>query len=311
MIGHVMLIRSVAVATAIGVSLSACSGLTQMQDSLSKFDQGTHAVASAQESFFGNVQAFDCTTQFYAQTQSWAVGASTDFDLTGSCTPTLISNNQIAIRKNLLDAISLYADKLQALASSAEDKTLDGNAQSLASKLNNLASSHGLIAADASIGSDVEAGIIAISEMALDQRRFNDAKSAAKEMAPNLSAIVKQLKSENISFVSAVQSKRGLLEIKLRSVISTIPANNPSERFASVISARHLYMSANPFGAESLTSASAQPTPDASALNNALDGLVKANDAIATAGQGAIANEVSDLVSRAQAARVDQAAIAK
>ena len=76
---------------------------------------------------------------------------------------------------------------------------------------------------------------------------------------------------------------------------------------------------ANPFGAAPQPSAGAPPALDsntnpdsiAQQQNKALDGLVTANAALATAGTGGIVAAVNDLVARAQAAQAMQAALAK
>jgi hypothetical protein len=241
----------------------------------------------------------------------WSINNNGNYDLTGTCTPTAITNDQIAARQHLLDSITLYADKLQALASSASDKTLSTNAQSLATQVNGIAKSHGLSKADVSIGTDVEAAVVSIAEMALDQRRYKDAKKAASEMQPYLVKVTGALKAENNIYVDVAKGQQGNIEAALRHIIATVPIGDSERRFESVLYGRQLYESSDAFGTETLATPGGPPAPDASKLNAALDSIVTANEAIAKSGPGSVTAEVSDLVARAQAAQATQAAIAK
>jgi hypothetical protein len=297
---------------AVSLTISACAGLTQMQDSLNKFGSGATSVSSTEMTFFNKVQALDCSVQFYSSAADWALGAAQSYDISGLCKPQLLSNDQLAIRQHILDGITVYAGKIQALASTAGDKTLDTNGQKLASQLNNLATKPGGITkADGTIAAGVEAALIQLANMALDQTRYKDAKRAATDMAPYLETVVDELKTENSDFGSGIDSKRGKLELALRKVVDTVPTNTQALRFSALIDARQVVRSTNPFGQEALNSATGIPTPDTNKLNAALDGIVSANKAIATAGEGGIAASVTDLVTRAQAAQADEVAITK
>lgn len=298
--------------SAMCLSISACTGLTQMQDSLNKFGTGAASVSTTEMTFFNNVQALDCSVQFYAAAADWAIGASSRYDITGACNPGLITNTQLEIRQHMLDAITAYAGKMRALASDAGDQTLDTNGRNLATNLNTLATRPGGITkADATIAAGVEGALIQLANMALDEKRYNDAKKAATDMQPYLETVVKEFKTENTDFASGIDSKRGKLELTLRKVVDTVPSEDKARRFVAVVGARNIARSANPFGQETLASTTGIPTPDASKLNTALDGVLNANKAISTAGKGGIAAAVTDLVSRAQAAQADQAAITK
>ena len=291
---------------------SACAGLTQMQDSLTEFGAGATSVSTTEMTFFNNVQALDCSVQFYRYSADWAMGAAAGYDLTGTCAPQVITSPQLAIRQHILDAITIYAGKMQALASTAGDKTLDTNGLNLANQLNTLASKPGGITkADASIAADVEGALIQLTNMALDQTRYKDAKTAASTMQQYLEAVVRELQSENNAFAASIDSKRGQLELTLRNIVNSVPANDKALRFATVVGSRNILRSANPFGQETLSSVSGIPTPDASKLNSALDGIVNANKAIGATNEGGIAAAVTDLISRAQAAQADEAAITK
>jgi hypothetical protein len=123
--------------------------------------------------------------------------------------------------------------------------------------------------------------------------------------------VINALENENTDLAQEVQSRRGLLELSLRGIIDTLPKGDPEVRFDAVVNARQLLITSNPFGQETISSAQGPPIPDATALNSALDAVLSANLAISTASKGGIAAAVTDLVSRAQAAEADEAAIAK
>lgn len=293
------------------LTLSACAGLSQMQDSLNKFGDGATSVSTTEMTFFKNVQSVDCTVQFYDTTVSWAVDPrSRNYDLSGRCKPQLLTNEQLAIRQHMLDAVTAYAAKIQALASTTGDRALDSNGQALAENLNKLAvRPGGITKGDAGIADGVEAALIQLATMALDEKRYKEAKSAANAMEPYLGIVVQELKTENLDFADSISSKRGRLELDLRQVVNR--AMTPTSRFAAVVGARNVLRSSNPFGQEALSQTSGIPAPDPSALNSALDGLLSANKEIAHGSKGSIAAAVTDLVTRAKAAQADETAIAR
>lgn len=300
------------VASTVCLQLSACAGLTQMQDSLNKFGAGATSVSTTEMTFFNNVQSLDCSVQFYGQATDWAIGKTGNYDISGACTPAIITTDQLAIRQHILDAITAYAGKMQALACATGDQTLDANGRSVANQINTLATRPGGITkADATIASGVEAALIQLANMALDEARFKDAKKAASAMEPSLEVVINELKTENTAFAASIVSQRGKLELTLRKVVDSVPPSDQALRLSAVIDARNIMRSANPFGQEALSTASGIPTPDASKLNSALDGVLSANQAIASASKGGIVAAATDLVSRAQAAQTDETAITK
>jgi len=296
-------------------ALSACSGITQIQDSIGQFDQATHSASAAQMNFLYAVQAADCTAQFYQGSYDWATGTAKNFDLTGNCRPTVLEDKEIQKRQALMDAVALYADKMAAIAGSDDDKTLSANAQKVASQLNGLAKQHGL--PGGSIAADVETAVIAISEMALDQRRYRDLKTAAADMAPHLSKVVDTLKAENTAFAAALASKVDGIEPKLRSIIASTHDSRGQMSFFDVVAARQILQGVNPLGSAPLTATPANVSSGMNAgsvaaqLNATLDAVVSANDAIAHAGTGGIVAAVNDLVARAKSARAVQAALSQ
>ena len=291
------------------VALSGCSGLTQMQDTVSKFDEATHAVASDQMTFLRQVQVADCANQFYTAALGFATKQTDSLSLAGRCDPTILTNEQILVRQRLVDTLTIYADKIQALATSDTNKTLDRNAQSLAGKLNALAKSRGLSGA-APVAEGVETAIVAISEMALDQRRFTDVRQAARAMQPHVTKLVGALQGENVLFAEGMASKTEQLEIQLHLALARARDDQGPRSFLDVVAARDIFRSANVLGgspgAASGTAghdADADPLNAAKQVNAALDAVVNANDALANAGTGGAVAAVNDLVVRARHAK--------
>ena len=293
--------------------LSGCSGLKQIQDVMTKFDEGVHAVSVSEMNFFKAVQAADCSNQFYSMAYDYAVNIKSNFDLTGACQPTILDDDQIAIRRALMDAVTLYADKMAALATSDDDKTLDANSRKLAGQINALASQGGL--GNLSLASGVQAGIVAISEMALDRKRFDSIKEAASEMAPHLVNVVAALKTENTNFAYGIASKAGGVEGYLREVVAATHPELGQMSFFQVVEARRIMQSVNPFNPSpiAVSTGSVDPNGDAhnvaKQLNTTLDSIVNANQAIAGAGTGGIIAAVNDLTARAKAAQSMQGAL--
>ena len=287
-------------------------GLTQLQDSITKFGEGAHLASTAQGDFFRAVQSADCTHQFYARAYAWATGTANTLDISGQCTPTILNDQQIQIRQSMMDAITLYADKMAALATNDDDKTLDANSRQLATNLNGLVKQGGF--ASLPVAAGVEAGIIAIAELALDQRRFTDLKSAAGSMESSVRAVVAALKQENTAFAIGIASKIDGTELNLREVLAATRKSREQMSFFDVVEARRIMQSVNPFspglvaGGVDLKS---DPANVAQQLNATLDGVVNANRAIAADGTGGIIAAVNDLIARAKKAQTIQSALNK
>src|SRR5690242_10271588 len=92
-------------AAAIAYGLAACTPLTQLQDTITKFDQGTHAAATAQKTFLRNVQAADCEAAFYQATLEWAKDTSQPYTANAKCPNQLLPDSEYKIRQDLMDAI--------------------------------------------------------------------------------------------------------------------------------------------------------------------------------------------------------------
>ena len=267
--------------------LAACAGITLMQDSLSKLDQSTHDLATVQESYWTDLQAADCQYQsLESVARYYAAPATSGVPLSSTCKATILTDDQVELRKNLTGALVLYVDKLQAIGTDDSDKNLTSNSESLAAAIKKAAPS---VNANAT---GVEAALIAISELALDQRRFGDIKSAAIAMNPSISSIVQTLKNENQLFLEGYKTKSGGSEIAIRTILAAeSPRNAPS--LSDLLQARTLFEASS----NSIDEARVKK------LNAALDALASANEALAKSSTGGLRASINDLTVRVRSAR--------
>jgi hypothetical protein len=342
-------------------AVAACAGLTQLQASLGDFDKGAHEVATSEMSFLRAAQSADCTKQFYQGAILWALDAHAgELDLSKHCTPVSVSTTQIQTRQALLNAITLYADKISALAADGQDKALDAGARTMAGRLEGLSAAKlpglgGLSLGDklpTRFSGDVAAGVAAaideMAQMALDRKRYKDIKDAAGQMQPHLALVVAALQAENALYAQSIASSLGDIQQNLQLFLKEsrdarvrlvarskasyelLVAGKPSDlsdqklegniallSFADVVTARQILRDANPFGDVGLIvpAGADEASKDAQSLaarvNGSLDALLRANDAIANAGNGGIIASVNDLIARAQDAQKIAAAIGK
>jgi hypothetical protein len=302
------------------IALSACPGFSRIQDAVLQFSQATHAASTAETAFLNAVQVAECEDQFYTSAYNYSTSKDpkANFDLTGYCKPIVITPEQIETRNALMTAIILYADKMQALATSDDDKQLDANSQTLAQNLNNLASSGGIKLKDPAIVQGVEAAFGAIAKMVLDQVKYSNLRTAAQNMQSHLMAVVKALKSENFGLGQTITGSLGDIEIMLRDEIALSHQQGKvaaADTFFNIMNSRNILMSADALTKKSFASPENAPKPvpvdTSKPVNDALDAIVRCNDAIAKTGTGGIYAAVNDLYKRAMGAKDLYNSIAK
>jgi hypothetical protein len=140
------------------ISLTACTGLTQLQDTVAKFDQGAHTASTAEIGLFKQVQVDDCLGQFYRVAFAFATASKDQhgnyqkiaFDVDPACTSQELTVKEIATRQALLDTITLYADSIQTSANGNDDKSLSSNSEGLVNNIRGLAQQECLVAATSS-----------------------------------------------------------------------------------------------------------------------------------------------------------------
>jgi hypothetical protein len=317
----------------LSITVCACGGFSRTQDPISHFNQAAHAASNAESAFLNAVHIAECEAQFYTSAYNYSTSKdpTANFALIEYCRPIIVTPDQITTRNTLMSAIVLYADKMQALGTSDNDKQLDANSQKLAKNLNKLASTGGIKLQDSAIVQGAEAAVSAIAKMALDQVVYSDLKTAAQNMQPNLEDVVRALKIENLSFGKAMsQSFRQIeslvrIEISLSHQVdvenSLLHKRKPNEpiaganTFFKIINGRSILISADPVTKDSLASPAKAPNRSpadaATPVNDALDAIVKANQAIANAGSGGIYAAANDLYTRAMKAKEIYESIAK
>lgn len=293
----------------VSMVFSACAGLSQIQHPVSQFDQATHSAATAESAFLDSILMVDCEAQFYENAYNYAHNQGT-LKLIGYCTPRVIKPEQIELRKSLMNAIVLYADKMQALASTDDDKQLDTNSQTLAKNLNTLATTGGIKLKDPALVQGVETAFIAIANMALDQKKYKTIREAAQNMQLPLTNVVEALKSENSSLAKDMgdkikTGKFGLVENQLHIVIneSRNKTNDPGETFFNIVNGRNILLSLSQVPKQSFGLSGTKSGDPAKPLNDALDAIVNCNKAIAETKSGGIGAAASDLYQRATAAQ--------
>ena len=284
----------------VAVGLSACStGLTQMQDTVTKFDQGAHSASTAQMSLFRQVQTAECTRDFYKQAFSFATAQKDpdtheypagSLDLAPSCTPQELTDAQLEIRRKLMDTITLYADAIQTLENGTDDTNLSKNSQTLASNIQGLAKQEGFTAVTATDTNALNAAVVTITSLILDHTKYKEVKDAASAVQPQLTIVVAQLKAENLADAEGLASKAGSVTNEFYPALLSAREQRGPVSFLDIVQA-HMAL-------QSIVTA----PPNVAQLNDTLDALVAANQALAHATDGGAIPEVSDLVSRAQQA---------
>jgi hypothetical protein len=297
-----VVIRQSIVVILVALSLAGCSGISQVKDTISKYNQGIHSVSSTEMNFFRSAQSAECTADFYGKANRWARGVDKNPNIDGICMPQSITDERIKVHQATMDKITLYADTMKALISSDNDRALNLNSKELVNRINSILRTCPIF--NLSAGSDIEMVIVNISQMGLNQRKINEVKAAAQKMEPYLERVIKRLEKENIIVAQGINTH--LAEIR-KDVEQLLKKDKQKGivRFLNFVQARRIVQSANPFGMTpvSRTKGAMDPQKDpltvALNLNKALEAVITANKALTSADNGNIAASINDLVLRA------------
>jgi hypothetical protein len=290
-------------ALAVVSALSGCLGLTQMQDTATKFDQAVHSASSAESGLFDRVRAAECSRNFYRNAFDYATAtrdaktgrysADVALDLHAQkCVNQELTDDELTVRKNLVSIVTLYADAIQTLTNGTSDTSLNGTATALAGDIKGLATQLKFPAADAVTAANLNAAIVTLTTMILDHSNYKKVKSAAAAMQAPLADVVEALKAENVRDAVGLSSKADALANEIKTGVDSSRDHFGAASFLDIINARQTL--------DSLTIA----PPDIAQLNAALDAVVAANAALSRAANGGAIPEISDLISRAQKAAV-------
>lgn len=272
-------------------ALSACSTFSrfdEMQDTVSKFDQGVHTVSVSEMAFLHQVQAAECTRDFYEQSYKFATAQDSAINLAPLCTPQELTNDELQLRQKLMDAITLYADTLQALTNGANDSGLDSASSTLAKNIQSLAAQQKFTAVSANDTAGLNAAVVAVTEFIADHHEYTKISAAASDLQTSLATIVGTLKSENVNDAQGLASKLGTVTNDFRTAVSSSRDRRGPASFLDIAQAH-----------TALSSILISP-PDIAQLNGALDALVAANQALASPKSAAARPEISALVSCGQ-----------
>jgi hypothetical protein len=282
-------------------ALSACAGLTQMQDTTAKFDQGVHYAGAAELSLFTQVRAAECTRDFYRngfdfatatrdpKTKEYVPNISLDLRA-GACINKELTDDELAMRQKLLSTLTLYADAIQTLTNGTADKSLSDEATDLAGNIKKLGTQQKFTGTAATDIAALNAAVITLTTMILDHRSYQHVKDAAQAMKSPLSQVVEALKAENSGDAVGLASKADGLVNEIKSGLDSARDQFGAASFLEVIFAREALQSL------------IITAPDIKQLNDTLDAIVAANTALARSSDGGAIPEISDLTSRAQQA---------
>jgi hypothetical protein len=286
----------------VGVGCCGCAGLTQMQDTAAKFNQSVHGATAAEINLFHQVQAAECSRNFFAQGFAFATAQPIDkhrhyaagdsmLDLDPAhCTPQELTHEELALRQKLADTLNLYADSVQALTNGTSTTALSHNSLKLADDIKRLATQEKFNSAEAGATAALNAAVMTVTAMIVDHRIYKDVKAAAGAMQDPLSVIVHQLQQENSADAKGLAAKADGLIDELRASLGAARDQYGAASFLDVVQAR-------------ATVQTAVLTPiKVDQLNQTLDSLLKANEALARSANGGAVPEISDLASRAQQA---------
>jgi len=314
-------------------ALSSCGSISALRENVTRFNQGVHSTTDTELAFYTSGRKLECDVNFYSQAVKWSGEQSNLTNLT-TCAPAIFDDQRSAARKQLFDLLPLYADKLQAMVGPANDNVLGDQEKTFATNLNKAAT-----AADAKastippVAGTVEAALIAVTNFALDQVRFHDAKAAAQALDPHIVVLVDALKTENHDYGVALKTTLAQAQGDLVAALKTeqnwradillgfakaskvsLDAQTVHSMvgFAEVAEARRILTEASPFGTDPRSDIHVRDDPAlVSKLNDMLDQVKKANHAIATADHEKILAAVKDLAGRAKAAKADRDALSK
>lgn len=283
-------------------ALGGCSAFgryAQMQDNISKFDQGAHMVSVSEISFLHQVQSGECSRNFYEQAFQFATAQQDPtthrypkvaLDLQPACTPQELTNQEMQVRQQLMDAITLYADTLLALAGGSNDTSLDSSSEALAKGVQSLAAQQKFTAIGTNDVAGVNAAISTLAGFLIDHREYGKITTAASKLQQPLTTIVSALKSENLNNAQGLASKQQDVTNDFRAAVSASRDHSGAASFLDIAQAR-----------TALNSILISPQ-NVSQLNAALDALLAANQSLGSPPSGASKAEISALISRGQQA---------
>lgn len=273
--------------------LSACSTfsrLAQTQEAVSNFDQGVHTVSTSEMAFLHQVQSAECTRDFYEQAYKFATNQTSKLDLAPPCKPQELTNDELQLRQRLMNAVSLYADSLEALTNDTNSSGLDSDSSTLAKNIQSLASQQKFTSVSANDTAGLNAAVVTVAEFIVDHHEYKKISAAASSLQQSLSTIVAALKSENLNDAQGISSNLGTVTNDFRTAVSSSRDKMGPASFLDIAQAHSALISIM------------ISSPDVAQLNSALDALITANQALADPKSTGAKAAISALISRGQQA---------
>lgn len=273
--------------------LSACSTLGQSvktQYIVARFDEGAHTVSNSEMAFLQQVQTADCTRDFYNQAFRFATTKHHKLDLMPKCTPRELTNHEMAVRRHLMNAITLYADSLVALTNGANDSGLNRSSATLATNIESFASQQKFGAPSTNGVAALNAAVVSVAEFVIDHHEDRNIAAATAKLQKPLETIVNTLKAENKTDAQGIAAEIGEVKNDFRIAVLSSREKNGASSFLDIAAAH-----------AELKSILITPR-DVTKLNNALDALVEANHALAKPDRGTATLAISALVNRGRQA---------
>ena len=212
------------------LQLAGCASYPRVNDTVDKFDQGSHTLSASEMGFLHAAQRADCDFLFYTRALDFvsdpAPKPASSLVSAQPCVPEVLTNQDVAIREKLLSAITLYADQIQAVAAGAADKTLSADARFAGGDFTAfLASTDMSKAVNSAIPATVDQAVTGLFDMVMDAANVRNVQAAAHDQAKNLAAVVELLKSENTQVAAHMTAKAveisHVLDIMIASIKKT------------------------------------------------------------------------------------------
>ncbi len=281
-------------------ALSGCatfSRLAQTQDTVSKFDQGVHLVSVSEMAFLHQIQAAECTRDFYAQAYAFATARRNPktrsypqvaLNLEPHCVPKELTNGELKLRQKLINVLTLYADSLEALTNRQNNGGLDSKSSTLAKGFQSLASQQQFDAVSANATAGLNAAMVEVVEFIIDRREYTNIRQVASKLQKPLETIIDALKSENVNDAQGLASKLETVTNEFRiAAVSSRDKRGPAS-FFDITEAHAALM------AIMIT------RPNVARLNEALDAVVAANKALGNPKSVGAIPEIAAFVRRGQ-----------
>lgn len=273
-------------------AVSACTSVTQEQKPAEDLGAAITAAAGAQQAIFNNYSTAEANLQLATSRQrKWLLHKWDE-------TAQLSSDSSVAVefekRTRLLDALRLYGQLMETIATSKQDAALDANAKALAASLDKLGKNtdalRGLnreldalgIAPSGSNGTAanlIATVISGLGDLVIDHEEAHEMKQAANSLEPALKAVIPIFEKENDNLVASIKSDNS----QIRTIEGTFEQRIWMDKIAGTGEKYTSTMQVEADFAKLYVPADSQP------MAAAWEAVEKANSAVAAQGNNLVA----------------------